>query len=510
MELVLETKNLCKSFGAIKVNDNINLKLHRGEIMAVLGENGSGKTTLINMIGGIYYPDSGMIFYKGNKVDICSPQDADMLGIGVVHQHFQLISDMDAIQNIQIAIPSKSFKNKTEITDKIKNIATKYGFNINPFKKVRDMSVSEKQTVEIIKAIVKGAETLILDEPTAVLTPQESVGLFNVLKEMKRDGKSIIIITHKLQEVLDIADTVFIMRKGRYIDTLQTSKTNANELACKMVGKEVTLEIERTDCHENKKILSVENISCISDDGYSVLKNISFDLYSGEILGVAGISGSGQKELCECINGIRSVTQGTIRYYTEKQVIDLTNKKPEWRKKKRINFGYVPEDRLGMGLIASSGMVDNMMLKSYRNEAGVFLHRKKYADMAKCIMKKLGIAAPGVHTPVRMLSGGNVQKVLLGREIEEGKDILVVSYPVRGLDINSSYMIYRLLNEERKKGMAIIFVGEDLDVLMGISDRIMVMTDYKMAGIVDARNTTKDTLGSLMTKIESEVLVYEK
>lgn len=510
MEVVLETKGLCKSFGAVRVNDNINLKLHKGEIMALLGENGSGKTTLINMIGGIYCPDSGEIFYNGVKVSIRSPKDADRLGIGVVHQHFQLVSSMDVVQNIEISLPDKSFKNKVEVRNRIKSIADKYGFNINPNKKICDMSVSEKQTVEIIKAVIKGAEILILDEPTAVLTPQESASLFQILRAMKGDGKSIIIITHKLQEVLDISDNVYVMRKGRYIDTLKTSETDENELAYKMVGKSISLKIERTKYLKPKKILSVDNISCCSDDDTIGLKNISFDLYAGEILGVAGISGSGQKELCECIYGIRDVTQGKIKYFAEEGIFDITNKRPEWRSKKKINFGFVPEDRLGMGLIASSDIVDNMMLKTYRNSTGAILHRKKSFDKAKYLLEKLEIATPGVHAPIRLLSGGNVQKVLLGREIADGRDILIVSYPVRGLDINSSYMIYHLLNEERKKGIAIIFVGEDLDVLMGISDRIMVMADHGVTGIVDAKTVTKDTLGALMIKTESEAVGYEK
>lgn len=506
MEVVLETKNLCKSFGAVMVNDKINLTLHRGEIMAVLGENGSGKTTLINMIGGIYYPDSGSIYYENKRVEIRSPKDADRLGIGVVHQHFKLVSSMDAVENIEIALSDKEYKNKADIRKRITDVAKKYGFTVNPDKKICDMSVSEKQTVEIIKAIIKGAEILILDEPTAVLTPQESSSLFNVIRSMKKDGKSIIIITHKLQEVLDISDNVYIMRKGRYIDTLKTSETDENELACKMVGKTVTLQIARTSYEKKKTVLSVHNISCLSDDKTVGLSDVSFDLKLGEILGIAGISGSGQKELCECIDGIREVTSGKIKYYAEEGNFDITNKKPEWRRKNKTGFGFVPEDRLGMGLIASSDMVDNMVLKSYKDEAGAFLHRKKAADIAKYLIKKLDIATPGIHTPVRMLSGGNVQKVLLGREIEAGRDVLIVSYPVRGLDINSSYMIYNLLDEERKRGTAIIFVGEDLDVLMALSDRIMVMADHRIAGITDARTVTKDYLGSLMTDTKGQVI----
>ena len=326
MEVILETQGLCKSFGEQKVNNDISLKLHKGEIMAILGENGSGKTTLINMISGLYYPDKGRILYKGKEVKITSPKDADLLGIGVVHQHFQLVSNMSATENIEIALESHSFKDKNEIKDRISDIAKKYEFNINPDKKIYEMSVSEKQTMEIIKAIIKGAEILILDEPTAVLTPGEAESLFNILKAMKEDGKSIIIITHKLNEVLEISDRVYIMRKGRHVDTLLTKETDGHELACKMVGQQINLEIERTEYKRHNKILEIKNLCCLGRNKKKGLNNISFELFSGEILGVAGISGSGQKELCECINGIRSVSSGAIKYYSHGKEIDLTNK----------------------------------------------------------------------------------------------------------------------------------------------------------------------------------------
>lgn len=505
MEVILETRGLCKSFGEQIANDNINLKLHKGEIMAILGENGSGKTTFINMISGLYYPDKGKIFYKGKEVKITSPRDADYLKIGVVHQHFQLVSNMSATENIEIALESNSFKDKSEIRDRILNIAKKYSFNINPDKKIYEMSVSEKQTVEIIKTIIKGAQILILDEPTAVLTPGETRSLFDIVRAMKEDGKSVVIITHKLNEVLEISDSVYIMRKGKHIDTLETNKTDEHELACKMVGKQIDLEIGRSNCEQHNKILEVENLCCIGKNNEKGLKNVSFELYSGEILGVAGISGSGQKELCECINGIKKVSSGVIKYSLNGKEIDLTNKKPEWRNRNHIDFGFVPEDRLGMGLSPSSNLVDNMMIKNYKNDPGIFLHRKKYEKLAKTIIDRLHIATKGVNTPVRMLSGGNVQKVLLGREIAEGRNVLIVSYPVRGLDITSAYMVYNLLNSERKRGTAIIFVGEDLDVLMGISDRIMVMSDYEVTGIVNPKKTSKEYIGSLMMKTKKVV-----
>ena len=501
MEVVLETKNLCKSFGAVMVNDKINLTLHRGEIMAVLGENGSGKTTLINMIGGIYYPDSGSIYYENKRVEIRSPKDADRLGIGVVHQHFKLVSSMDAVENIEIALSDKEYKNKADIRKRITDVAKKYGFTVNPDKKICDMSVSEKQTVEIIKAIIKGAKILILDEPTAVLTPQESSSLFNVIRSMKKDGKSIIIITHKLQEVLDISDNVYIMRKGRYIDTLKTSETDENELACKMVGKTVTLQIARTSYEKKKTVLSVHNISCLSDDKTVGLSDVSFDLKSGEILGIAGISGSGQKELCECIDGIREVTSGKIKYYAEEGNFDITNKKPEWRRKNKTGFGFVPEDRLGMGLVGGMGMTGNMMLRSWKKGKGVFVNRKDPNELAMNIWKELEVVTPSTSFPVRRMSGGNVQKVLVGREIAQEPAVLMTAYAVRGLDINTSYTIYNLLTEQKMKGVAVVYVGEDLDVLLELCDRIVVLCGGQVSGVVDGRTTNKMEVGALMTRM---------
>ena len=503
MEVILETKELCKSFGGEIVNDHINLQLYKGEIMAILGENGSGKTTLINMISGLYYPDKGKIYVKGRPVNLLSPRDADELGIGVVHQHFQLVANMTALENINIALNTK--KNKKEIEKQILLISQKYGLKIEPRKKIRDMSVSEKQTVEIVKAIVKGADILILDEPTAVLTPQEKDSLFSILNSMRADGKSIIIITHKLNEVIEISQRVFIMRKGKYIDTCITSETNEYELACKMVGKQINLNIEKTEFANKKCVLEVNELSCNIKHNLQGLKNISFKLYAGEILGVAGISGSGQKELCECLNGIRKVTNGTIIYSIDGNKIDITNKSPEWRNKRNLDLGFVPEDRLGMGLSPSSDLADNMMIKSFKNDSGVFLNRKKYEKLVNSIVEEFSIETKNIAEPVRMLSGGNIQKVLLGREIQEDRKVLVVSYPVRGLDINSSYMVYDLLNKEREKGKAVIFVGEDLDVLMAISDRIMVMCDYGISEIVNPDEVSKNYIGSLMMKKEKVV-----
>jgi len=490
----IELKDISKMFGSVVANENINLSIKYGEILALLGENGSGKTTLMNMLSGIYYPDAGTISVAGEEVTISSPTDAIDFGIGMIHQHFKLVEILNAMDNIVLGTKEKYLKPKV-LKDKILNISNKFGLEIEPEKKIYNMSVSEKQTVEIMKVLYRGAQILILDEPTAVLTPQETEKLFAILRKMKEQGSAIIIITHKLHEVLSISDRVAILRKGHLIDTVETSKTNENQLTELMVGRPVSLKIERPDMDEKKTILKVIDLSVMNDDGTTGLKNINFKLKSGEILGVAGIAGSGQKELCESIAGLTKVKTGAVLCNKE----NIIGKTPDEIINLGISMSFVPEDRLGMGLVGSMGMVENMMLKSYKKNKGFFIDKKPSRKLAEELVKKLGIVTPNVDTPVRMMSGGNVQKVLLGREIESNPNVLITAYPVRGLDINSSYMIYDLLNEQKKKGVAILFIGEDLDVLLELSDRIMVLCHGEMKGIVDAKATTKEELGLMMT-----------
>ncbi len=367
------------------------------------------------------------------------------------------------------------------------------------------MSVSEKQTVEIVKVLYRGADILILDEPTAVLTPQETDRLFQVLKTMKEDGKAIIIITHKLQEVLAVSDRVAILRKGEHIATIPTATADQKTLTEMMVGHTIRLSIDRPEVTNKKICLSVDNITCRNSEGIKALKQISFDAYGGEILGVAGIAGSGQKELCEALAGLHPLQTGSIRLNRPKgKKEELSGKTPMEFHRSGISFAFVPEDRLGMGLVASLDMVDNMMLKTYGDVSGPFVDRKTPEKVSERLVEELHIATPDVHTPIRSLSGGNVQKVLLGREIERAPQFLIVAYPVRGLDINSSLMIYQLLNEQKKKGVSILFVGEDLDVLMELCDRIIVLCGGQVSGIVDPRVTTKEEIGLMMVSVNSE------
>ena len=422
----------------------------------------------------------------------------------MIHQHFKLVDVFSAAENIVLGLDDKSKFNMKEISAKVKELSDKYGFDIDPAKKIHEMSVSEKQTVEIIKVLYRGASILVLDEPTAVLTPQETQKLFKVLRSMRDDGKAIIIITHKLHEVLSLSDKVAVLRKGEYIGTVNTAETSESELTEMMVGKKVDLNIERSEPVDTVDRLQVKNIDCVSREGIKLLDDVSFTAKSGEILGIAGIAGSGQRELLEAIAGLQHLNDGEIIYTNPKtgEVENLRDKTPVQIRELGVRLSFVPEDRLGMGLVGNMDIVDNMMLRSYRKGKSAFLERKAPKDLAMRIIEELQVVTPGASTPVSRLSGGNVQKVLVGREIAASPTVLMAAYPVRGLDINSSHMIYNLLNEQKKKGVAVIFVGEDLDVLIELCDRIMVIGSGRITGIVDARNATKEEIGILMTKTE--------
>ena len=598
---VIELKGISKSFGEVKANHNVDLDIREGEILSVLGENGSGKTTLMNMIAGIYYPDEGEIFIRGEKVTIASPKDAFAHKIGMIHQHFKLVDVFTAADNIilgedmpeySISAEYKKLKETYETSQKkakdlcsfvlrtvalpfiklgkaiafnhlsrerakkLQPIADKYGFEINLQKKIYDMSVSEKQTVEIIKVLYRGADILILDEPTAVLTPQEIRILFDVLREMKKDGKSIVIITHKLNEVMEISDRVAVLRKGEHIATVNTAETSEKELTEMMVGKKVDLNIDRKDPVDPKVRLEIHNLTVRNRDGLKAIDDVSFDINGGEILGIAGISGNGQKELLEGIAGLQNVESGDVIFHNPKkgkpvtffhkdlkqikkmaaegrfhdpdgkrvdftglsnkeitrlvneeqvlfyedEIIDLRHRTPREIQELGIKLSFVPEDRLNMGLVGNMSIVDNMLLRSYRKGHSIFVNRKRPKALADNIIRELEVVTPSDQTPVRRLSGGNVQKVLVGREISSSPKVLMVAYPVRGLDINSSYLIYNLLNQQKEKNVAVVYVGEDLDVLLALCDRILVLCGGKVSGIVDARTVTKEEVGLLMTQ----------
>ena len=549
-KIAIELKGVSKYFGKVVANKNVNLKVYNDEILAVLGENGSGKTTLMNMISGIYFPDEGHIFINGEEAVIKSPKDAFKYRIGMIHQHFKLVETFTAVENIILGIKDGGYneekvkerieaficdkgyvpsvktpvgemslrqvkkcakeiaeqfnedinlkiypKSRKSVVARVKDLADRYGFNIDLKKKIYEMSVSEKQTVEIIKVLYRGADILILDEPTAVLTPQETQKLFAVLRKMKENGKSVIIITHKLNEVMEISDKVAILRKGEYITTVDTKKTNEKELTEMMVGKKIELKIDRPKTEIDRPLLEIRDLTINKDDGSRAIDDVSFYIRGGEILGVAGVAGCGQKELCEAIAGLRKVESGFIMHKGE-SIIGLPAKEII---EKGVSMSFIPEDRLGMGLAPSMSITDNMMLKTYGMGKGLFVDRKSARKRAEALIERLEIITPSSETPVRRLSGGNVQKVLVGREIESGPNVIITAYPVRGLDINSSYAIYDILNEEKKKGTGILFIGEDLDVMLALCDKIMVLCHGKNMGVVHAEKTTKEQLGLMMT-----------
>ena len=516
----MRMQGITKRFGPVVANNKINLDIHRGEILSLLGENGSGKTTLMNMLSGIYYPDEGEIFIGDQLVHIRSPKDAFDCGIGMIHQHFKLVDVLTATENIILGLKENGKLDLKAAAEKVRSICERYGFSVDPNQKIYDMSVSQKQTVEIVKVLYRGANVLILDEPTAVLTPQETDRLFDVLRNMRADGKSIVIITHKLHEVMAISDRVAVLRKGEYIGDVETKDTTPQKLTDMMVGRAVSLNIDRPLIEHRPVRLEVKNLTVHNSDGVKVLDNVSFSAMGGEILGVAGISGSGQKELLEAIAGLQNPEEGShVIYYppTPDEAIagqhipvnrdgeELLGKNPLQIHKIGVSMAFVPEDRLGMGLVGSMGMVDNMMLKSYREGRGPIADRKTPKLLAEKVREELEVVTPSLTTPVRRLSGGNVQKVLVGREIASAPSVLMTAYAVRGLDINTSYTIYHLLNEQKEKGVAVIFVGEDLDVLLELCDRILVLCAGKVNGIVDGRTATKEEVGLLMTNLNKEV-----
>lgn len=501
-EIAVKFEHISKRFGSVYANQNITLEIYKGEILSLLGENGSGKTTLMNMLSGIYYPDEGNIYVKGELVNIKSPKDAFSYKIGMIHQHFKLIDIFTCLENIVLGIEERERAKVKSARPLVEEICSKYGFSLNLDKKVYELSVSEKQTLEIVKTLYRGADILVLDEPTAVLTPVEIKRLFNILRSMRDDGKSIIIITHKLNEVMEISNRVAVLCKGECIGTVNTNETNEQKLTEMMVGKEIELNIERSEPFNPKDRLIVDKLFCKNSEGLKALENVSFAARSGEILGIAGISGSGQRELLESIAGLIKLDSGEITYIdpSDESIINLRNKTPMQIRELGVRLSFVPEDRLGMGLVGNMNIIDNVMLRSYQKGYPVFLDRDKPKNLANKLIDSLQIKTPSASTQVRKLSGGNVQKVLVGREISSSPKVLMVAYPVRGLDINSSYQIYNLLNEQKKKGVAVIFVGEDLDVLLALSDRILVLSEGTVSGIVDARNTTKEEVGLLMTQ----------
>ncbi|MDR1796737.1 MAG: ABC transporter ATP-binding protein [Clostridiales Family XIII bacterium] len=491
----IEMRGISKAFGSAVANRDIDLTVRYGEIHALLGENGAGKSTLMNMLSGIYRPDSGSIFVGGREAVFAAPRDSIKRGIGMIHQHFKLVDVMTAWENIALGSAGGLLLNRKRISQEITELSDRYGLDIKPDRKVYEMSVGEKQTLEILKVLYRGARILIMDEPTAVLTPQEIGKLFAIIRNMKEQGCAIVIITHKLNEVMEVSDRITVLRRGEAIATVETACVEIPSLIEMMVGRRMDLSIKRPPCEGAEELLRVDGVTVTGKDRKSALDGISFTLHSHEILGVAGVAGSGQKELCETIAGLQAAEKGRIFFEGQ----NILGKSPRDIIRLGIRMGFIPEDRLGMGLVGSMDIVHNIILKEYQGQKGVVLRRGPSAQKAQRIVERLDILTPSIHTPVSRLSGGNIQKVLLGREIDSDPKVLITAYPVRGLDIGASYRIYDLLNEQKAKGVGIIFIGEDLDVLIELCDRILVLSGGCVTGELDGARASKEEVGFLMT-----------
>jgi len=499
----ISMKGITKIFGKVIANNNINLEINSGEIHALLGENGAGKSTLMNILSGIYIPDRGSIFISGKEVKFSTPKDAIKAKIGMIHQHFKLVDVMTSLENIMLGQKTGFFINKNKVIRDITELSNKYGLEVDLNKRVYDMTVGEKQILEILKVVYRGANIFVLDEPTTVFTPQETKKLFKIMNKMKEQGCAIIFISHKMDEVMELSDKITVLRKGETIATLSRKDTNPEKLAELMVGHPVDLSIKRVKFESTENILEVKNLKVNDEEGIQRLKGLSFNIKAGEILGIAGIVNSGQKELCEALVGMQKVKEGEIIFQGE----NLVGKNTREIIRKGISMSFIPEDRLGMGLVGSMDMVDNLMLKKYHSQKGFFIDKKPAIDMAKDIIIKLEVKTPGIHFPIKNLSGGNIQKILLGRELASSPKLLIMAYPVRGLDINTCYTIYDLINKQKSKGIGIIFISEDLDVLIQLSDRIMVVCSGEITGIVQAETTTKEEIGLMMTGHKNKLQV---
>ena len=485
--MLLSAEHLSINFGSRQLLEDVNFYLNEGDKVGVIGINGTGKSTFLKVLAGRLEADAGTISRNPN------------VQVSLLEQNPPMEDDATVLEQVFLHFP-KEFRELNEY--EAKTMLNKLGLP-DYEQRVGTLSGGQRKRVALAAALIHPADVLILDEPTAVLTPQETRRLFDVLRRMREDGKSIIIITHKLHEVLEISDRVVILRKGKNVGNVATKDATEQSLTEMMVGEKIDLHIERTAPKDPQERLRVEHLTVRNKEGAHVLEDVNFTANGGEILGIAGISGCGQKELLEAIAGLQASEKGSSIVYkpTDGQAVNLVGKSPKAIRSLGIALSFVPEDRLGMGLVGNMDIVDNMMLRSYKRGHTAFLERKRPKDLAENIIKSLEIVTPDANTPVRRLSGGNVQKVLVGREIDSTPTVLMTAYPVRGLDINSSYTIYGLLNQQKMKGVAVLLVGEDLDVLLELCDRILVLCGGKVSGIVDGRNTTKEEVGLYMTHV---------
>ncbi|HXF60563.1 MAG TPA: ABC transporter ATP-binding protein [Caldilineaceae bacterium] len=480
--VAVEMRNITKRFPGVVANDDVTFSAYQGEVHALLGENGAGKSTLMNILAGLYRPDSGQIIVKGQPVEFRSPRDAIRAGVGMVHQHFMLVASQTVAENVILGLREVGLVLDTgKIEAEVERIGREFGLPVDPRAKIWQLSVGEQQRVEIIKLLYRGAEILILDEPTAVLTPQETETLFATLREMTSAGKTIILISHKLDEVLSIADRITVLRNGRYVATVPAAGVTKSQLASLMVGREVLFRLEKPPARIGEVRLTLEEVEALNDKRLPALRKLSLRVCSGEIVGIAGVAGNGQRELAEVICGLRPVQGGRIVISSK----SVTNAPPIVMIEAGI--AYVPEDRSATGSAPNLSIAENLALKSYRKQAvggRFFLSRSAMRRQAQELIRRFNIAAPSEETPARLLSGGNLQKVILAREISQQPLVMIAAYPTRGLDVGATENVRRILVQERNQGAAILLISEDLDEIFALSDRIAVLYEGRIVGEV--------------------------
>ena len=507
MDYVIEMLGIRKEFPGIVANDNITLQLRKGEIHALLGENGAGKSTLMSMLFGMHQPDQGVIKLNGKEVKITNPNVATELGIGMVHQHFKLVHNFTTTENIILGIEPKKWGGLCvdihKAAQKVEELSKKYGLNIDPYAKIEDISVGMQQRVEIMKMLYRNADILIFDEPTAVLTPQEIEDLMEIMRGLIREGKSIIIITHKLKEIKAVADRCTVIRRGKYIGTVNVKETSEAEMAKMMVGRNVSFKVDKVDALPGETILKVDHLSVLNNKKVLGLKDFSFEVHAGEIVGIAGVEGNGQTELVEALTGLRKVEDGTILLREQ----DITH----FPIHKRIEHGmaHIPEDRQKRGLVLDYTVEENMILERFNkppfSKKGL-LNYEAISSYAQKIVKAFDVrAGQGCHTPARALSGGNQQKAIIGREIELNPDLLIAVQPTRGLDVGSIEYIHKRLIEQRDKGKAVLLVSLELDEILNVSDRILVINNGELIGTVLAKDTNENEIGLMMAGVKGDI-----
>jgi ABC-type uncharacterized transport system ATPase subunit len=498
----IRMEGITKRFPGVVANCGIDFSVQKGEVHALLGENGAGKTTLMKILSGLYQPDKGQIWIDGQRVNVRSPRDAIDLGIGMVHQHFMLVESHTVAENVILGLDTPRFALHLGRVEKdIGRLAEHYHLQVDPKARIWQLSVGEQQRVEILKALYRGARILILDEPTAVLTPQEAQGLFKTLRGMVSEGNTVVLISHKLSEVMSVADRITVLRRGEVVNTVLATQTSKEDLATMMVGREVLFRPGRRESEPGDIVLQIDGLSALNDKGLAALREVSLSVRSGEILGVAGVAGNGQRELAEAIVGLRPVTRGRIRVAGA----DITNSSP--REVMDRGVGYIPEDRMGAGLVVNLSVAENLILKSYREPPickGFFLDEAAISARAEDLVQTYDVMTPGIDTRTRLLSGGNLQKLILAREISSRPSLMVAVHPTRGLDVGATEAVRRLLLEQRDSGAGIVLISEDLDELVSMSDRIAVLYEGRIMGVVRSEEARVEALGLMMAGAAAE------